>query len=194
MARRLLAAAIALAIAATPVYSAGSGGLPEGVDPATGFRMDRYRAPVPHVLPGGTVADFAAAKAARADGRTVFVDVYPIRGENRVKPDGSWIVAEPRLRIPGAVWLPNVGLGALDGATEAWFRDMLVSLTGGDPGRPLLFYCAADCWHSWNAARRAILMGYSAVSWYPDGSEGWTENGETLEPAEPVAFVPAAGP
>ena len=70
----------------------------------------------------------------------------------------------------------------------------LLCLTAGDPARPLLFYCASDCWHSWNAARRAILWGYTAVSWYPDGSEGWAEAGGTLVEAVPVRFAAPDGP
>jgi rhodanese-related sulfurtransferase len=27
---------------------------------------------------------------------------------------------------------------------------------------------------SWNAAKRALSLGYSNVAWYPEGTEGWT--------------------
>ena len=54
---------------------------------------------------------------------------------------------------------------------------------------PLLFYCLKDCWMSWNAAKRAIALGYRHVYWFPEGTDGWTEAGGTLQagaPAEPV--------
>jgi PQQ-dependent catabolism-associated CXXCW motif protein len=46
----------------------------------------------------------------------------------------------------------------------------------------LVFYCQADCWMSWNAAKRALSLGYSNVAWYPEGTDGWTfYNLPTLE-------------
>ena len=38
---------------------------------------------------------------------------------------------------------------------------------------------------SWNAARRAIAMGYTSVAWYPDGTDGWSQAGQPLQPHEP---------
>lgn len=186
-------AALALMLAATPVFAGGTDALPAGVDPVTGYRMERYRAPVPPVLPGGRVIGIAEVKTAASDGRTVLVDVYPVR-QGRVRDDGSWILAEDRFSIPGSVWIANAGLGALDPDTEDYVRRSLRGLTGGDTAVPLAFYCASDCWHSWNAARRAIVWGYTAVSWYPDGSEGWAENGGELVWAEPLNFLDPAAP
>ena len=37
----------------------------------------------------------------------------------------------------------------------------------------LLFFCLADCWMSWNAAKRAQEYGYTSVLWYPEGTDGW---------------------
>jgi rhodanese-related sulfurtransferase len=30
---------------------------------------------------------------------------------------------------------------------------------------------------SWNAARRAVALGYTAVHWFPGGIEGWQSAG-----------------
>ncbi len=38
---------------------------------------------------------------------------------------------------------------------------------------PVLFFCLAECWMSWNAAKRALEYGYSNVFWYPEGTDGW---------------------
>ena len=53
-----------------------------------------------------------------------------------------------------------------------------------------MFYCARNCWMSWNAARRAVVeLGYTSVYWYPDGPDGWREAGHELAQA-----VPEQGP
>jgi PQQ-dependent catabolism-associated CXXCW motif protein len=44
-----------------------------------------------------------------------------------------------------------------------------------------------DCWMSWNAARRAVALGYSAVNWYPLGADGWANSGLPL--AENTPYV-----
>ena len=87
----------------------------------------------------------------------------------------------PRENIPGSVWLPNVGYGELSAEFADYFRTELERLTGGDKSKPLVFYCDANCWMSWNAAKRAMTYGYSAVQWYPDGTDGWKEADLPLE-------------
>jgi PQQ-dependent catabolism-associated CXXCW motif protein len=44
----------------------------------------------------------------------------------------------------------------------------------------------ADCWMSWNAAKRALELGHKAVVWYPEGTDGWSEAGLPLAPATAV--------
>ncbi len=51
--------------------------------------------------------------------------------------------------------------------------------------RPLVFYCLKDCWMSWNAAKRALELGYKNVDWYPEGSDGWAAAGLPLEKRTP---------
>ena len=69
---------------------------------------------------------------------------------------------------------------------EAYFRDNLAMVTGGDKARPVLFYCLAQCWMSWNAARRALQWGYKKVYWYRDGTDGWRKIGGKLVLSNPV--------
>jgi rhodanese-related sulfurtransferase len=38
---------------------------------------------------------------------------------------------------------------------------------------------------SWNAAKRALSLGYSNVAWYRDGTDGWSASGLPLENATP---------
>lgn len=185
----LSAMAMTMALSAPPEAAAAGDALIPGVDPKTGFRMQRYRAPTPDSLPGGTVTGTAGVRAAMSDGRTLLIDVYPPKGAGPDPLDGSWRYSETRETIPGAVWLPEVGRGFLEPDYEAYFRRNLDALTAGDKQRPLLFFCTADCWQGWNAARRAILWGHTAVSWYPGGSDQWTLDGGETTVTEPVNFL-----
>jgi PQQ-dependent catabolism-associated CXXCW motif protein len=90
-----------------------------------------------------------------------------------------------RDNIPGSVWLANVGYGAISDHMEAYFRRSLEKLTGEDRTRALVFYCQKQCWMSWNAAKRAIALGYSHVIWYPDGTDGWVAAGLPTAEAHP---------
>jgi PQQ-dependent catabolism-associated CXXCW motif protein len=90
-----------------------------------------------------------------------------------------------RDNIPGSVWLANVGYGALSEEIEAYFRRALEEVTAGDSDRPLVFYCLMECWMSWNAAKRAVALGYSRVHWYPEGTDGWAAAGLPLAEARP---------
>jgi PQQ-dependent catabolism-associated CXXCW motif protein len=161
--------------------------LPEGVDPVTGYRMENYRAPTPEALPGGTVADYAMVERASHGEAYRLIDVYA-KGAVHDPISGEWTNMDDRRQIPGSIWLPGVGSGALDKDQEAYFQRNLQAVTKGDKGRGIMFYCMSDCWQSWNAARRAIRSGYSNVAWYPLGTDGWTEHGGVLVAIKPVNF------
>ena len=75
--------------------------------------------------------------------------------------------------IPGSVWLPDTGYGTLAAATEDYLRHGLARASGGNNAKLLVIYCQADCWMSWNAAKRALSYGYPNVAWYPEGTDGW---------------------
>jgi len=57
--------------------------------------------------------------------------------------------------------------------------------SGGDKAKQLVIYCQADCWMSWNAAKRALSLGYSNVAWYRDGTDGWSAAGLPMQNATP---------
>jgi len=159
------------------------------VDADTGYRMERYRAPVPASVPGATTLDDAAARALHAAGRAAFIDVYPPRGLGADPLDGHWIVSEAHDTIPGATWLPEVGRGHVEQDHVDYLARNLERLTGSDRAHPLVYFCTADCWQSWNVSRRTALMGYTAVHWYPHGTDGWRDAGGELVPAVPVNFL-----
>ncbi|MEO0624645.1 MAG: PQQ-dependent catabolism-associated CXXCW motif protein [Pseudomonadota bacterium] len=138
-----------------------------------GYRMDHYRAPVPETLAGAEVVDDAGAHALWQGGETAFIDVLPRPPKPTNLPEGTIWREKPRRSIPGAVWLPNVGYGAIHADTHAYFQAGLAHATEGDTDHPVLFFCLAECWMSWNAAKRALDYGYTQVYWYPDGTDGW---------------------
>jgi PQQ-dependent catabolism-associated CXXCW motif protein len=112
----------------------------------------------------------------------VFVDVLPSPPRPAGLPAGTIWQPPSRDTIPGAAWLPNVGLGELAPETDRYFRDNLDRLVGGDTARPVVFFCQSDCWMSWNAARRAITeYGFGEVLWYPHGTDGWEAAGLPLQ-------------
>ena len=170
----------AAAAGATVAETAAASPVPE----PDGYRMDEYRAPVPATLSDGTVVDTQAAKALHDRG-VPFIDVLPRAPRPKNLPEGTIWRPKERANIPGSLWLVDTGYGELPPAMEDYLMRGLARVTGGDKTAPVVIYCQRDCWMSWNAARRAIAAGYTAVHWYPDGTEGWAEAGLPLVAAEP---------
>ena len=151
------------------------------------YRTDDYRAPTPRSLRGARVVTTAEAAALWKRGEAAFIDVLPRAPRPSNLPSGTIWRDTPRLNIPHGTWLPDTGYGALAPAMESYFRAGLTKASGGDRHKALVLYCLRDCWMSWNAARRALALGYTNVNWYPDGTDGWAEAGLPLAPATPEA-------
>lgn len=158
---------------ATAIPSAG----PAMLFAPDGYRIGDFRSPVPESVPGGRTVSTAEVKdlIESAETAPVLIDVLPRAPRpQQLSPTALWLPPE-RYNIPGTEWLPNVGYGRLSESLDGYFRRHLQRLTGGDMARPVILYCQADCWMSWNAARRAAQYGYSNVIWYPDGTDGWAD-------------------
>jgi PQQ-dependent catabolism-associated CXXCW motif protein len=173
----------ALIAAALALFAAGPAGA-GAVEPAD-FRMDHFRAPVPETLAGAQVVDDETAHGLWEAGEVAFIDVLPRPPKPDNLPAGTVWRDKLRLSIPGAIWLPNVGYGALHADTHAYFRAGLEAATGANLSHPVLFFCLADCWMSWNAAKRALEYGYTTVYWYPGGTTGWEFFDWPTEKTEP---------
>ena len=156
--------------------SAGEGVVQE---PA-GFRMDDYRSPVPATLAGARVVKADAVEAIWKEKRAVFIDVFPKAPKPPNLPAGTVWRDPSHMTLAGAHWLPNVGQGKLSLEQDEYFKTRLETLTGNDKAREVVFFCLRDCWMSWNAAKRALTMGYSNVIWFSDGTDGWQEIGNDL--------------
>ena len=150
-----------------------------------GYRTDNYRAAVPATLKGARVVTTEDAEAIWHAGSAVFIDVLPHAPKPpNLPPDTVWR-DKPRFNIPGSVWLPDTGYGALAVPTEDYLRTGLSRATRSDRTKLLVFYCQANCWMSWNAAKRALSIGYTNVAWYPDGTDGWQRADLPVEESRP---------
>jgi PQQ-dependent catabolism-associated CXXCW motif protein len=177
---RWAARPLLLAISLMLLQPALAGAPPE----PDGYRLENYRAPTPATLSGAIVLTTDDASELWRQHSAIFIDVLPQppRPAN-LSPRTLWH-APSRNSIPGAVWLPNVGFGEIAAETDAYFQRGLAAASGGDQTRPLVFFCERNCWMSWNAAKRAMTYGYSAVRWFPDGTDGWKETDLPLEKVE----------
>ncbi len=157
----------------------------ENVSEPDGYRTENYRAPVPAMLSGVRVLTTVEAETVWRAGSAVFIDVLPRAPKPPNLPAGTIWRDKPRLSIPGTVWLPDTGYGKLADVTEEYFRQGLTRATGGNNAALLVIYCQADCWMSWNAAKRVRSYGYPNVAWYPDGTDGWERAGLPTADSQP---------
>jgi PQQ-dependent catabolism-associated CXXCW motif protein len=151
-----------------------------------GYRMDDYRAPSPATVAGGVMLDTDAAHQLWESGAAVWIDVLPApRRPENLPPSALWMPL-PHRDIPGSLWLPDIGRGALSPDVEGYFRDHLATATKLRKDAAVVFYCLADCWMSWNAAKRAASWGYTQIYWYRDGTDGWDAAKLPMQNAEPA--------
>lgn len=155
-----------------------------------GYHGEPYRSPVPAELSGALVIDAEAAYALWHSGRVAFIDVLPRAPKPEGLPAGTIWRDKPRVSIPGAIWLPNVGYEALAPSTDQYFRAGVAQATAGDLAAPVVFFCLDECWMSWNAAKRAMVdYGLTRVFWFPGGTDEWEFQGYPTQ-----AVLPAAPP
>lgn len=151
--------------------------VPEPVD----YRTENYRADVPATLQGGRVLDTPQQLVTLINrSHPVLIDVYPAPHKpDNLTPETLWI--EPtRETLPGALWLANVGHGIAPAPLIQLLKSRLPD------NSPVVVFCEPNCWHSWNAGKRAIELGAKEVYWYRAGVTGWKAAGLALETQHPV--------
>lgn len=158
------------------------------IDAVTGYRTAHYRAVVPAAPEGVPRIDTATVARLLVEKHAILIDVMPAEGGVRDPATGGWRLAKPRASIAGAHWFPEAGRGVVEAGIASWFATGVASLRGQRDPRPLIVFCLADCWMSWNASRRLAKAGYRHVYWYADGTDGWSESGRRL-----VDVVPFGG-
>ena len=165
---RRAAIAVLAALALAPVARAQ-----ELVLEPEGYRTEDYRSPVPETLTGARVVTAAEAETIWRARSGVFIDVLPRPPKPLNLPAGTIWRDRPRQNIPGSIWLPDTGYGQLAEAMETYLRQGVERASGGNRAALIVVYCQANCWMSWNAAKRIVSWGYSNVAWFPDGTDGW---------------------
>jgi PQQ-dependent catabolism-associated CXXCW motif protein len=178
----ILAVSLVISIGGVTSPSAGDANF----DAATGYRIARYRAALPDEVPGGKRLYTEDVEKLFKEGEVAFVDVMPSTGAGYHPKTGEWRLRKSRKNIPGSIWLPDVGRGKLNATLSHYFEANLARISNGDKSRALLFYCQSDCWMAWNAVKRAAELGYSKLYWYPEGTDGWTDWDNPIEPSTPV--------
>jgi PQQ-dependent catabolism-associated CXXCW motif protein len=80
--------------------------------------------------------------------------------------------------IPGSIYIEYAGDYGMtfNDDRQKKLKDELAKLTNNNLNMPLVFFCVGvKCWESYNAALRAINLGYSKVYWYRGGVGSWRE-------------------
>ncbi len=153
-----------------------------GVAPTGQLRLRALSAPTPREVPG--------AKTLRTDELRRLLAQDP-----GARPLLFDVLGGPSHdSLPGAIWLPGAGRGeSLGDALQTHLARALQAATRGEPTRPVVFFCQGPkCWLSYNAALRAVALGYREVLWYRGGIEAWIAAGERLEPLR-LAWKPPPG-
>ena len=146
-----------------------------------GYRTENYRAETPATLKGAKVLTTEEARALWDAKAAAFIDVLPQPPRPKNLPADVLWRPPARDDVPGSLWLPDTGYGELNPAMQDYF----VAGLRKAGARELVFYCQRNCWMSWNAARRALALGFTQVDWYADGMDGWREAGLPTERREP---------
>lgn len=169
-------------VAATTAANFADG---QNFDPDSGYRISHYRSVIPGPPEGVRKINVQEALQLHRRRGALFIDVTPAEGGRRNEMTGVWALAEAHQTIPRAHWFPEAGRGQIETAIESRFLGGVARLYHGRRRRPIVVFCLADCWMSWNAALRLRRAGYRDVRWLADGVDGWREKGLMLEDADP---------
>jgi PQQ-dependent catabolism-associated CXXCW motif protein len=138
-----------------------------GVAPKSELHAGEMHGPTPNSIPGGQVITTAELVSLRnAPQPALLLDTL---GGNE--------------QIPGAIFaVPAHQPGSFTDETQRQFGLFLQQATGGNRALPVVLYCLSpECWMSYNAALRAINLGYTNVLWYRGGIESWKLAGQSVQ-------------
>ena len=143
-----------------------------GVPPSVEMRIDGHSSPTPLLIPGARTVrtpELREQLSRPPEERPLLFDVLGGAGHES---------------IPGAIWLADAGRGiSFDDEVQSLLARTLAFLARGDMSRPMVFFCAGvNCWLSYNAALRAVRLGYTGVGWYRGGIHAWSGAGGALVP------------
>lgn len=157
----------------------------ESLFSSEGYRIARYKSPTPDEHPSAQrVITDDILTLLKQTPSPLLIDVKPRKWQQ-----GIFLPDKPREQLPNSVWLPNVGKGELTPQWRDYFQHYLSLLTQGRQDYPIVLYCDADCWMSWNAAKRAASWGYTRLYWYQNGVDGWKEADLPTQPVQPADMI-----
>jgi PQQ-dependent catabolism-associated CXXCW motif protein len=139
-----------------------------GIAPTEQLHAGPMHAPTPTRIPGGLVITTGALRALYERDPSGFL-VFDVLGGQQGLPNAQNA-------------LPAGQAGSFTDQTQREFGNYLQQVTGGKKDTPLVFYCASvECWMSYNAALRAVNLGYTQVFWYRGGIEAWQAAGHSVQ-------------
>jgi len=140
------------------------------VAPTAQLHTGAMHGPTPASIPGGQVITTQGVKALM-DGKQAPFLLLDVLG-------GPQVINEEQAAAPASQ------AGSFSDGTQQQFGQYLQQATGGNKEVALVLYCQSrECWMSYNAALRAINLGYRNVLWYRGGIEAWQAAGLPLQPA-----------
>jgi PQQ-dependent catabolism-associated CXXCW motif protein len=143
-----------------------------GVAPTKSARSGRLHAPTPMEVPGAKTIRTMELRAMQGQSPApILIDVLDDQGHRT---------------IPGARWLREAGKAEFGKAEMEKFREDLEKLTSGRKSAAIVFFCLnSECWLSYNAALRALELGYTNVHWFRGGTAAWNRAGFDTRETEP---------
>lgn len=135
-----------------------------GVRPVTQIHSGQMHGPTPASIPGGKVITTKDLVALVQQNQTPYL-LFDALGDAQTLPGAL-----------AAAWTAQPGM--LGDSVEQQMGQQLYQATRGNRDVALIFYCRSSyCWMSYNAALRAIDLGYRNVMWYRGGIDSWTSAG-----------------
>jgi PQQ-dependent catabolism-associated CXXCW motif protein len=133
-----------------------------GVQPLAQLQTSLH-GPTPTSIPGGQVITTDRLLGLYQQGEQSGLLVFHVLGPGPTLPNAQNAA-------------PASQAGSFADQTQQEFGQYLQQVTQGNKARPMVFYCLnTQCWMSYNAALRAINMGFTNVLWYRGGIEAWQQ-------------------
>jgi PQQ-dependent catabolism-associated CXXCW motif protein len=148
-----------------------------GIEPQGTMKSD-VGTNTPLAIPGGQIIKTKELEAALDSGT---LDGVPFLAIDAWRRSNAEIIY-----VPKSIYIAYAGdYGNFNDDTQKRLKDELAKRTDGNLDMPLVFFCiGSKCWESYNAALRAINLGYTKVYWYRGGITAWKEAQRTF----PIEF------
>jgi PQQ-dependent catabolism-associated CXXCW motif protein len=139
-----------------------------GVQPTAQLHSGAMHGPTPASIPGGQVITTQGLSELLRGGRVPALTLDVLGGPETIE---------------GAVYAVAASQpGSFDDVIQQQLGQFLAQATGGNKEFPIVAYCLSrECWMSYNAALRAINLGYTNVLWYRGGIEAWKQAGMPVQ-------------